>query len=63
MITWLTEGQPIAGMLKEGSAKKTSQENKIQDDTTNSLLKSVVVKSPATGQYTGGMKDESKSTA
>lgn len=37
-------GQPVAGMLRGGSANKACYKDKIQDDTINSLLKSVAVK-------------------
>lgn len=37
-------GQPIAGMLRGGSANKACYKDKIQADTINSLLKSVAVK-------------------
>lgn len=40
-------GRPIAVVLKRGSART----NKVQDDTINSLLKSVAVKRPASGGW------------
>lgn len=44
------EGQPIAGMLRGGSAMigGFAKKNGVQDDAVDSLLKSVAVKSPAT---------------